>query len=84
MLQRLRWHCGTGSANLGASIFAAFDVGRETFDTLDTIAAVYVQLFTDRGLSASNSERWRAALGGGGGTRVFVLGHSDASGGGTV
>lgn len=84
MLQRLQWHCGTGSANIGASVFAAFDVGAETFETLDTIATVYVYLFTARGLKYSNSERWRAALGDGGGARLFILGHSDASGGGTV
>ena len=72
-LQRLEWHNGTGSPNLGASIFAAFDVGRETFDALDTIAAVYIHFFGRRGLNRSHSEKWAGALGANG-SRVFVMG----------
>lgn len=78
-LQRLEWHNGTGSANLGASIFAAFDVGRETFDALDTIAAVYIHFFGRRGLNGSHSEKWADVLTGrGNGSRVFIIGeHSE-------
>ena len=63
MLQRMNWHHGFGSANLWGSMFAQFDVGPETFKSLDTIAAVYVALFTKNGLNRSNSERWARALG---------------------
>jgi len=72
-LQRLQWHNGTGSPNLGGSIFAAFDVGRETFDALDTIAAVYIHFFGRRGLNRSHSEKWAGVLGQTG-TRYFVMG----------
>jgi hypothetical protein len=61
-LHRLQWHHGTGSANLYGSYFDAFDVGRVAFDTLDTIAAVFTQLFSRHGLAASHNETWRRAL----------------------
>jgi hypothetical protein len=72
-LQRLAWQNGTGSPNLGGSIFAAFDVGRETFDALDTIAAVNIHLFGRRGLNRSHSVKWAGILGCSG-SRVFIVG----------
>ena len=73
LLNRLRWHSGNGSATLHGTFSDVFYVGRETFETLDTIAAVYIHLFTEHGLKRSNNERWNAILGTSG-ARFFVLG----------
>lgn len=61
-LHRLQWHGGNGSATLHSSVFAVWNVGRETFEILDTIAAVFIHLFARRGLDNSHSGRWHKAL----------------------
>jgi len=81
-LNRLRWHTGTASASLWTLYGDRMDVGAETFEALDTIGAVYVELFSRRGLATSNSERWRGILGNSGRSH-FIVGKPDASDGGT-
>lgn len=73
-IHRLEWHTGRGSAGLFSLYFDRIDVGAETFDLLDTIAAVYAALFTQNGLNSSHSETWRRALGLNPGQSTFVIG----------
>ncbi|MHC4155349.1 MAG: hypothetical protein ACYST6_10575 [Planctomycetota bacterium] len=61
-LHRLQWHTGTGSAGLWTLYGDAWLVGDTTFQTLDTIAAVFVQLFTRDGLNHTHNEKWNALL----------------------
>ena len=61
-LQRLWWHGGHGSANLWSVYGAVFDIGRKQFETVDTVAAVFVHLFGRHGLKYTNNNRWRGLL----------------------
>lgn len=82
LLHRMQWHNGRGPLSLHGTFSDRFYVGAQTFETLDTIAAVYVHLFTLRGLSRSNSETWSRVLGNAG-QRLFIIGNENASNGGT-
>lgn len=57
-LHRLDWHTGTGSAGLWSLYGDAWLVGESTFQTLDTVAAVYLHLFTRAGLTGTHNDKW--------------------------
>ena len=61
-IHRLQWHTGTGAAGLWTVHGDLFNVGEHTFNILDTVAAVFVELFTERGLNGSFNNRWRGIL----------------------
>lgn len=61
-LHRLAWHTGTGSTGLWSVYGDAWYVGESTFQTLDTVAAVFVHLFTRAGLENTHNDKWAAIL----------------------
>lgn len=62
-IHRIQWHTGTGSVNLWTVHSDLWNVGENTFNIIDTVAAVFVELFTSRGLNGSFNNRWRGILG---------------------
>ena len=62
MLHRLSWHRGRGSAGLWSVYSDLWNVGEETYNTLDTVAAVFVHMFTVDGLKHTLNEKWAGLL----------------------
>lgn len=61
-IHRLQWHTGRGSANLWTVHADLWNIGENTFNIVDTVAAVFVELFNERGLDGSFNNRWRGVL----------------------